>query len=58
MSFYRVNLSLEAPNYSIQKIMLWRKRLEKLYTHTGNDAKQDLLIIDAETGFISHPRTT
>jgi hypothetical protein len=28
-----------------------------LYTHTGNDAKQDLLIIDAETGLLSHPST-
>jgi hypothetical protein len=28
-----------------------------LCTHTGNDAKQDLLIIDAETGLLSHPST-
>ena len=26
-------------------------------THTENDAKQDLLIIDAETGLLSHPNT-
>ena len=25
--------------------------------HTGNDAKQDLIIIDAETGLLSHPST-
>jgi hypothetical protein len=29
----------------------------KLYTQTGNDAKQNLLIIDAENGLISHPST-
>jgi hypothetical protein len=28
-----------------------------LYTHTGNDAKQNLLIIDAENGLISHLST-
>jgi hypothetical protein len=32
------------------KILLLRKLLENLYTHTGNDEKQDLLIIDAENG--------
>jgi len=31
--------------------------LKNLYTHTGNDAKQDLLMIDAETGLHSHPST-
>jgi len=33
------------------------EKTENLYTHTGNDAKQDLLIIDAETGLLSHPST-
>jgi hypothetical protein len=33
--------------------MLLRYCLENLYTHTGNDAKQDLLIIDAENGLFS-----
>jgi len=28
-----------------------------LYAHTGNDAKQDLLIIGAETGLLSRPST-
>jgi len=37
--------------------MLLRQWLENLYTHTGNDAKQDLLIIDAETGLLSQPST-
>jgi hypothetical protein len=36
--------------------MLLRKWLENSYTHTGNDAKQDLLIIDAEND-LSHPST-
>jgi len=27
------------------------------YTHTGNDGKQDLLVIDAETDLLSHPST-
>jgi hypothetical protein len=31
--------------------------LENLHTHTGNDGKQDLLIIDTETGLLSHPST-
>jgi hypothetical protein len=31
--------------------------IENLYTHTGNNAKQDLLIIDAENGLLSHPST-
>ena len=35
------------------KIMLLRWWLENLYTRTGNDAKQDLLIIDAENGLLS-----
>jgi hypothetical protein len=30
--------------------------LRNLYTHTGNDAKQNLLI-DAENGLLSHPST-
>ena len=46
---YRVSLSLEAPKY-VYKNMLLRQWLENLYTHSGNDAKQDLLLIDAETG--------
>jgi hypothetical protein len=29
----------------------------KLNAPTGNDAKQDLLIIDAENGLLSHPGT-
>ena len=37
------------------KIMLLGYWLDNLYTHTGNDVKQDLLIIDAETGLLSHP---
>jgi len=37
--------------------MLLRKLLENLYTHTGKDAKQDLLIIDAKTGLLSYPST-
>jgi len=37
--------------------MLLRLRLENLYTHTGNNTKQDLLITDAETGLLSHPST-
>jgi len=37
--------------------MLLKQWLENLYTHTGNDAKQDLLIIDAETGLLSRPNT-
>jgi hypothetical protein len=53
---YRAILSLEAPNYfyknNVIEIMTW-----KLNTHTGNDAKQDLLIIDAENGLLSHPST-
>ena len=32
-------------------------KIENLYTHTGNHAKQDLLIIDAETGLLSHLST-
>jgi hypothetical protein len=28
-----------------------------MYTHTGNDEKQDLLIIDAVNGLLSHPST-
>ena len=32
-------------------------RIENLYTDTGNDAKQDLLIIDAENDLLSHPST-
>jgi len=35
-------------------LILW---LENLYTHIRNDVKQDLLIIDAETGLLSHPST-
>ena len=31
--------------------------LENLDTHTGKDAKQYLLIINAETGLLSHPNT-
>jgi hypothetical protein len=31
--------------------------LEDVYMHTGNNAKQDLLIIDAENGLLSHPST-
>ena len=42
---------LSIKNYVI--IMLLRKWLENLYTHTGNDAKQDLLIIDAKNGLLS-----
>jgi hypothetical protein len=39
------------------KIVLLRQWLENLYTHIGNNAKQDLLIIDAENGLLSHPST-
>jgi hypothetical protein len=28
-----------------------------LNTHTGNNAKQDLFVIDAEIGLLSHPST-
>jgi hypothetical protein len=28
-----------------------------MYTNTGNEAKQDLLIIDAENGLLSNPST-
>jgi hypothetical protein len=31
--------------------------ITNLYTHTGKDAKQNLLIIDAEDGLLSNPST-
>ena len=31
--------------------------ITNLYTQSRNDAKQDLLIIDAETALLSHPST-
>jgi hypothetical protein len=37
--------------------MFLRKCLENLYTHTGDDAKQDMLIIVAENGLLSHSST-
>ena len=37
--------------------MLLRLWLENSYARTGNDEKQDLLIIGAETGLLSHPST-
>jgi hypothetical protein len=39
------------------KIRLLRQWLENLYIHSGNNAKEDLLIIDAENGLLSHPST-
>ena len=39
-----------------KKLCFWDNNL-KIYTHTGHGVKQDLLIIDAETGLLSHPST-
>ena len=50
-SVARVPKVLSIKNYVIE-IMT-----SNLYTHTGNDAKQDLVIVDAETGLLSHPST-
>ena len=41
-----------------KKLCYWDNDLKTyIRTHTRNDAKQGLLIIDAETGLLSHPST-
>ena len=41
-------------NYVIEIMTL---KFIYIYTYNGDDAKQDLLTIDAETGLLSHPST-
>jgi len=46
------------PKLFVYKKLCYRDNdLKNFYKHTENDARQDLLVIDAETGLLSHPST-